>query len=101
MEAQAELFKSALMRVDVAFRNLDSSEISITESCNFVWSMHTKAPILVATRDIFDLLRGVMTHSLHDVDVNVRRSTAAVLHETAELVFDWVQVLLQEMLLIL
>lgn len=33
-------------------------------------------------------LRGVMTRSLHDVDVNVRRSTAAVLHETAELVFD-------------
>ena len=29
-----------------------------------------------------------MTRSLHDVDVNVRRSTAAVLHETAELVFD-------------
>ena len=50
--------------------------------------MHTKAPILVAMRGILDLLRGVMTHSLHDVDVNVRRSTAAVLHELAELVFD-------------
>ena len=33
-------------------------------------------------------LRGVITRSLHDVDVNVRRSTAAVLHEIAELVYD-------------
>lgn len=30
----------------------------------------------------------MITRSLHDVDVNVRRSTAVVLHETAELVFD-------------
>ena len=33
-------------------------------------------------------LRGVITRALHDVDVLVRKSTAAVLHEIAELVFD-------------
>lgn len=33
-------------------------------------------------------LRGVVTRALHDVDVIVRKSTATVLHEIAELVFD-------------
>lgn len=33
-------------------------------------------------------LRGVITRALHDVDVVVRKSTASVLHEIAELVFD-------------
>ena len=33
-------------------------------------------------------LRGVLTRALHDVEVIVRKSTAAVLHEIAELVFD-------------
>ncbi|KAL7454108.1 hypothetical protein ACHAWC_005735 [Mediolabrus comicus] len=33
-------------------------------------------------------LRGVITRALHDVEVVVRKSTAAVLHEIAELVFD-------------
>lgn len=33
-------------------------------------------------------LRGVLTRALHDVEVMVRKSTAAVLHEIAELVFD-------------
>jgi len=33
-------------------------------------------------------LRGVITRALHDVDVMVRKATAAVLHEIAELVFD-------------
>lgn len=33
-------------------------------------------------------LRGVITRALHDVDVMVRKSTAAILHEIAELVFD-------------
>jgi HEAT repeat protein len=33
-------------------------------------------------------LRGVITRALHDVEVIVRKSTAAVLHEIAELVFD-------------
>jgi PDZ domain len=33
-------------------------------------------------------LRGVITRALHDVEVIVRRSTATVLHEIAELVFD-------------
>jgi hypothetical protein len=33
-------------------------------------------------------LRGVITRALHDVEVIVRRSTAAVLHEIAELVYD-------------
>jgi len=33
-------------------------------------------------------LRGVITRALHDVEVLVRKSTAAVLHEIAELVFD-------------
>lgn len=33
-------------------------------------------------------LRGVITRALHDVEVTVRKSTATVLHEIAELVFD-------------
>ncbi|GAX22930.1 hypothetical protein FisN_24Lh219 [Fistulifera solaris] len=33
-------------------------------------------------------LRGVITRALHDVDVMVRKATAKVLHEIAELVFD-------------
>ena len=33
-------------------------------------------------------LRGVITRALHDVDVMVRKATANVLHEIAELVFD-------------
>jgi HEAT repeat protein len=33
-------------------------------------------------------LRGVITRALHDVEVLVRKSTATVLHEIAELVFD-------------
>ena len=33
-------------------------------------------------------LRGVITRALHDVEVIVRKSTAMVLHEIAELVFD-------------
>jgi hypothetical protein len=33
-------------------------------------------------------LRGVITRALHDVEVVVRKSTATVLHEIAELVFD-------------
>ena len=33
-------------------------------------------------------LRGVITRALHDVEVIVRKSTAGVLHEIAELVFD-------------
>lgn len=33
-------------------------------------------------------LRGVITRALHDVEVAVRKSTATVLHEIAELVFD-------------
>ena len=33
-------------------------------------------------------LRGVITRALHDVEVIVRKSTAAVLHEIAELIFD-------------
>lgn len=33
-------------------------------------------------------LRGVITRALHDADVIVRKSTATVLHEIAELVFD-------------
>lgn len=33
-------------------------------------------------------LRGVITRALHDVDLTVRKSTATVLHEVAELVFD-------------
>jgi len=34
------------------------------------------------------LLRGVITRALHDVEVVVRKSTAVVLHEIAEMVFD-------------
>lgn len=34
------------------------------------------------------LLRGVITRALHDVEVIVRKSTAIVLHEIAEMVFD-------------
>ncbi|KAL7434350.1 hypothetical protein ACHAXH_002491, partial [Discostella pseudostelligera] len=33
-------------------------------------------------------LRGVITRALHDVEIIVRKSTAVVLHEIAELVFD-------------
>ena len=33
-------------------------------------------------------LRGVITRALHDVDIIVRKTTATVLHELAELVFD-------------
>lgn len=33
-------------------------------------------------------LRGVITRALHDIEVIVRKSTATVLHEIAELVFD-------------
>jgi len=33
-------------------------------------------------------LRGVITRALHDIEIVVRRSTANVLHEIAELVFD-------------
>lgn len=33
-------------------------------------------------------LRGVITRALHDVEVTVRKATATVLHEIAELVFD-------------
>lgn len=33
-------------------------------------------------------MRGVITRALHDVEVIVRKSTATVLHEIAELVFD-------------
>lgn len=33
-------------------------------------------------------LRGVITRALHDVDLTVRKSTATVLHDIAELVFD-------------
>eukprot|EP00804_Cyclotella_cryptica_P018776 CCRYP_007252-RA/>CCRYP_007252-RA protein AED:0.14 eAED:0.15 QI:0/0/0/1/1/1/2/0/1534 len=33
-------------------------------------------------------LRGVITRALHDVEMTVRKSTATVLHEVAELVFD-------------
>jgi HEAT repeat protein len=36
----------------------------------------------------FPKLRGVITRALHDVEVIVRKSTATVLHEIAELVFD-------------
>ena len=39
-------------------------------------------------RSCLTKLRGVITRALHDVDVIVRKSTATVLHEIAELVFD-------------
>jgi magnesium chelatase subunit H len=42
MEQQAELFKSALKRVDVTFQNLDSSEISITDVSHYYDSDPTK-----------------------------------------------------------
>jgi len=42
MEAQADLFKSALKRVDVTFQNLDSSEISITDVSHYYDSDPTK-----------------------------------------------------------
>lgn len=42
MEAQADLFKSALSRVDVTFQNLDSSEISITDVSHYYDSDPTK-----------------------------------------------------------
>jgi PDZ domain len=48
------------------------------------------APVLWAHLDFpYQLqLRGVITRALHDVEVIVRKSTATVLHEIAELVFD-------------
>eukprot|EP00980_Cylindrotheca_fusiformis_P022246 scaffold9153_cov121-Cylindrotheca_fusiformis.AAC.10 len=42
MEAQADLFKSALSTVDVTFQNLDSSEISITDVSHYYDSDPTK-----------------------------------------------------------
>jgi len=42
MEQQADLFKSALKRVDVTFQNLDSSEISITDVSHYYDSDPTK-----------------------------------------------------------
>jgi len=42
MEAQADIFKSALKRVDVTFQNLDSSEISITDVSHYYDSDPTK-----------------------------------------------------------
>jgi magnesium chelatase subunit H len=42
MESQADLFKSALKRVDVTFQNLDSSEISITDVSHYYDSDPTK-----------------------------------------------------------
>ena len=42
MEAQAELFKKALSKVDVTFQNLDSSEISITDVSHYYDSDPTK-----------------------------------------------------------
>jgi magnesium chelatase subunit H len=42
MEAQAELFKSALKTVDCTFQNLDSSEISITDVSHYYDSDPTK-----------------------------------------------------------
>lgn len=42
MEAQADLFKSALKNVDVTFQNLDSSEISITDVSHYYDSDPTK-----------------------------------------------------------
>jgi hypothetical protein len=48
------------------------------------------APVLWSHLDFpYQLqLRGVITRALHDVEVIVRKSTATVLHEIAELVFD-------------
>jgi magnesium chelatase subunit H len=42
MEAQADLFRSALKNVDVTFQNLDSSEISITDVSHYYDSDPTK-----------------------------------------------------------
>jgi magnesium chelatase subunit H len=42
MEQQADLFKSALSKVDVTFQNLDSSEISITDVSHYYDSDPTK-----------------------------------------------------------
>jgi len=42
MEQQADLFKSALKKVDVTFQNLDSSEISITDVSHYYDSDPTK-----------------------------------------------------------
>jgi len=49
MEAQAELFKSALKTVDVTFQNLDSSEISITDVSHYYDSDPTK--VVAGLRD--------------------------------------------------
>jgi magnesium chelatase subunit H len=49
MEAQAELFKSALKNVDVTFQNLDSSEISITDVSHYYDSDPTK--VVAGLRD--------------------------------------------------
>ena len=42
MEAQTDLFKSALKRVDIIFQNLDSSEISVTDVSHYCDSDPTK-----------------------------------------------------------
>ena len=42
MEAQADLFRSSLSKVDVTFQNLDSSEISITDVSHYYDSDPTK-----------------------------------------------------------
>jgi len=49
MEAQADLFKSALKTVDVTFQNLDSSEISITDVSHYYDSDPTK--VVAGLRD--------------------------------------------------
>jgi len=49
MEQQADLFKSALKRVDVTFQNLDSSEISITDVSHYYDSDPTK--VVAGLRD--------------------------------------------------
>jgi magnesium chelatase subunit H len=49
MEAQAELFRSALKTVDVTFQNLDSSEISITDVSHYYDSDPTK--VVAGLRD--------------------------------------------------
>ena len=50
---------------------------------NFYNSGDTSPSLFSSTQ-----LRGVITRALHDVEVIVRKSTATVLHEIAELVFD-------------
>ena len=49
MEAQADLFRSALKTVDVTFQNLDSSEISITDVSHYYDSDPTK--VVAGLRD--------------------------------------------------